>query len=46
MSILQRRLASSTLAMFRSLQRREQKLADELHDLESGLLAAESRPSR
>jgi len=46
MSILQRRLASSTLAMFRSLQRREQKLAQALRDLESGLLSQEEWEAR
>ena len=46
MSILQRRLASSTLSMLRSLQRREQKLAEALRDLESGLLSQEEWEAR
>ncbi len=46
MSILQRRLASSTLSMLRSLQRREQKLAEALRDLESGLLSREEWEAR
>ena len=46
MSILQRRLASSTLAMFRSLERREQKLSDTLRDLEAGLLARDEWEAR
>ncbi|MBC8249093.1 MAG: DUF3883 domain-containing protein [Anaerolineales bacterium] len=46
MSILQRRLASSTLSMLRSLQRREQKLTDALRDLKSGLLGREEWEAR
>jgi len=46
MSILQRRLASSTLSIFRSLQRREQKLAEALRDLEVGLLSQEEWEAR
>ena len=46
MSILQRRLASSTLSMLRSLQRREQKLTEALRDLESGLLSQEEWEAR
>ena len=46
MSILQRRLASSTLAILRSLQRREQKLVEALRDLESGLLSREEWEAR
>jgi superfamily II DNA or RNA helicase len=46
MSILQRRLASSTLAMLRSLQRREQKLTEALRDLKSGLLSQEEWEAR
>jgi superfamily II DNA or RNA helicase len=46
MSILQRRLASSTLAMLRSLQRREQKLTEALGDLGSGLLSQEEWEAR
>ncbi len=42
MSVLQRRLASSTWAILRSLERREAKLADELHLLEQGLLTADA----
>lgn len=37
MSVLQRRLASSTWAMLRSLERRETKLSEELRLLEQGL---------
>lgn len=39
MSILQRRLASSTGAILESLRRREQKLAQTIRDLEAGLLS-------
>jgi len=46
MSILQRRLASSTLAMLRSLQRREQKLSEALRALEAGLLSREEWEAR
>lgn len=46
MGILQRRLASSTLAMLRSLQRREQKLTNALRDLEAGLLSREEWEAR
>ncbi|MEQ1736137.1 MAG: helicase-related protein, partial [Rhodoglobus sp.] len=42
MSVLQRRLASSTWAILRSLERREAKLADELRLLEQGLLTREA----
>ena len=38
MSILQRRLASSTWALLKSLERREQKLAAAIHEIEAGLL--------
>jgi superfamily II DNA or RNA helicase len=38
MSVLQRRLASSTWALLKSLERRETKLAEELRLLEQGLL--------
>jgi len=46
MSILQRRLASSTLSMLRSLQRREQGLVEALDDLKSGLLTDEEWEAR
>lgn len=39
MSILQRRLASSTGAILESLRRREQKLQQTIRDLETGLLS-------
>ena len=39
MSILQRRLASSTWSMYLSLTRREEKLRQTLQELESGLLS-------
>ncbi len=39
MSVLQRRLASSTWALLRSLERREEKLSEELRLLEQGLLS-------
>jgi superfamily II DNA or RNA helicase len=39
MSILQRRLASSTWALFKSLERREQKLRQTLQDMELGQLS-------
>lgn len=39
MSILQRRLASSTWALLKSLVRREQKLAAVIQDLEGGLVS-------
>ena len=38
MSILQRRLASSTWAIYRSLERREDKLQQTLRDIQEGLL--------
>ena len=38
MSILQRRLASSTWALLKSLERRTEKLAGAIHELELGLL--------
>ncbi len=41
MGILQRRLASSTWALLRSLERRSQKLTDDLREWESGLIAAD-----
>ena len=41
MSILQRRLASSTGAILESLRRREQKLAQTIRDLEAGFLSEE-----
>ncbi len=41
MGILQRRLASSTWALLRSLERRAEKLADDLHELEAGLLTTD-----
>ncbi|GAB4446274.1 MAG: helicase-related protein [Anaerolineae bacterium] len=46
MSVLQRRLASSTLAILRSLENREAKLAQQLRDLESGLLSREDWEAR
>jgi superfamily II DNA or RNA helicase len=41
MSVLQRRLASSTWALLRSFERREAKLTEELRLLEQGLISAE-----
>ena len=46
MSILQRRLASSTWAMFRSLERRAEKLGGILQALESGLFSLEELEAR
>ncbi len=46
MSILQRRLASSTLALCKSLERRQEKLAGQLRDLEAGLLQREEWEAR
>jgi len=46
MSILQRRLASSTWALFRSLERRADKLSAVLEALESGLLSLEELEAR
>ena len=46
MSILQRRLASSTWAMLKSLERRESKLAQTLKDMETGLLSEEDLVAR
>jgi len=46
MSILQRRLASSTWAMFRSLDRRAEKLGRILQALESGLFSLEELEAR
>ena len=45
-SILQRRLASSTWAMYLSLKHREEKLRQTLQELESGLLSLEGYESR
>lgn len=42
MSILQRRLASSTGAILESLKRREQKLAQTIREIEAGLLSEET----
>lgn len=41
MGVLQRRLASSTWALLRSLGRREAKLTEDLGQMEAGLMAAE-----
>lgn len=38
MGVLQRRLASSTWALLKSLERREAKLTDDLREMETGLL--------
>jgi SNF2 family DNA or RNA helicase len=46
MGVLQRRLASSTWALLRSLERREGKLADDLRQLEQGLLTPEALEAR
>jgi superfamily II DNA or RNA helicase len=46
MSILQRRLASSTWAMLKSLERREEKLLRQAQDLETGLLSQEEFEAR
>jgi len=46
MSILQRRLASSTWALFRSLERRAEKLGGILEALASGLLSLEELEAR
>lgn len=46
MSVLQRRLASSTWALLRSLERREAKLKEELRLLEQGLISAEDLEAR
>jgi superfamily II DNA or RNA helicase len=46
MSILQRRLASSTWALFKSLERRAEKLETMLDALESGLLSMEELEAR
>jgi len=46
MSILQRRLASSTWALLKSLERRAEKLSGTLQALESGLLSMEELEAR
>lgn len=46
MSILQRRLASSTWAVFRSLERRSEKLSAILEAIEQGLLSLEELEAR
>jgi len=46
MSVLQRRLASSTWALLRSFERREAKLSEELRLLEQGLISAEDLETR
>ncbi len=46
MSVLQRRLASSTWALLKSLGRREAKLTEELQLLEQGLLSAQDLDDR
>jgi superfamily II DNA or RNA helicase len=46
MSVLQRRLASSTWALLKSLERREAKLTGELRLLEQGLLTAAELEAR
>ena len=46
MGILQRRLASSTWAVLRSLERREEKLHQALQDMETGRLSAEELEAR
>jgi superfamily II DNA or RNA helicase len=46
MSILQRRLASSTWALFRSFERRADKLSATLNALETGLLTIEELQAR
>lgn len=46
MSVLQRRLASSTWALLKSLERREQKLAEDLRLMEAGLLTGGDLESR
>lgn len=46
MSVLQRRLASSTWALLRSLERREAKLTEELRQMEQGLLTAQQMEDR
>src|SRR5262249_50057084 len=46
MSVLQRRLASSTWALLKSLERRESKLSEELRLLEQGLLTTQDLETR
>lgn len=46
MSVLQRRLASSTWALLKSLERREQKLTDDLRLMEVGLLTGQDLEAR
>ncbi len=46
MSILQRRLASSTWAMLKSLERREEKLAQLLKDMEAGMVGEDDLEAR
>ena len=46
MSVLQRRLASSTWALLRSFERREAKLSEELRLFEQGLISAEDLEAR
>ena len=46
MSVLQRRLASSTWALLKSFERREAKLTEELRLLEQGLLSTEELEAR
>jgi SNF2 family DNA or RNA helicase len=46
MSVLQRRLASSTWALLKSLEHRESKLSEELRLLEQGLLSSEQLDAR
>lgn len=46
MSVLQRRLASSTLALFESLNRREQKLRQTIQEMEAGLLSEQDLEAR
>ncbi len=41
MGVLQRRLASSTWALLKSLERREAKLTEDVRQMEAGLVAAE-----
>jgi len=46
MSILQRRLASSTWALYRSLERREEKLRQTIEEMQAGLLSEEELEAR
>ena len=46
MSVLQRRLASSTWALLKSLERREQKLTDDIRLMQGGLLSVGDMEAR